>query len=60
MGVCGDTDNGFGVLYNWNNLGDGVYTVQALARSEEGGLYGTTSIGIIVCPGYGHCDDPRS
>ena len=38
-GVCGDTDNGFGVLYNWNNLGDGVYTVQALARSEEGGLY---------------------
>ena len=28
-GVCGDTDNGFGVLYNWNNLGDGVYTVQA-------------------------------
>ena len=29
LGVCGDTDNGFGVLYNWNNLGDGVYTVQA-------------------------------
>ena len=29
MGVCGDTDNGFGVLYNWNNLGDGVYTVWA-------------------------------
>ena len=38
-GVCGDTDNGFGVLYNWNNLGDGTYTVQALARSEEAGLY---------------------
>ena len=29
MGVCGDTDNGFGVLYNWNRLGDGVYTVWA-------------------------------
>ena len=29
MGVCGDTDNGYSVLYNWNRLGDGVYTVQA-------------------------------
>ena len=28
--VCGDTDNGFSLLWNWNNLGDGVYTVRAL------------------------------
>ncbi len=27
--VCGDTDNGFSLLWNWNNLGDGVYDVQA-------------------------------
>ncbi len=27
--VCGDTDNGFSLLWNWNNLGDGVYAVQA-------------------------------
>ena len=28
--VCGDTDNGFSLLWNWNNLGDGVHTVLAL------------------------------
>jgi len=27
--VCGDTDNGFSLLWNWNNLGDGVHTVLA-------------------------------
>lgn len=25
--TCEDTDNGFGVLFNWNLLGDGTYTV---------------------------------
>lgn len=38
--VCGDTDNGFGVLFNWNLLGDGEYRVslqvddQVLARAS--------------------------
>ena len=27
--VCGDTDNGFSLLWNWNNLGAGVHTVRA-------------------------------
>ena len=27
--VCGDTDNGFGVLFNWNRLGDGTYQIFA-------------------------------
>ena len=27
--VCGDTDNGFSLLWNWNNLGDGTHTVLA-------------------------------
>ena len=27
---CGDTDNGFSLLFNWNQLGDGEYTVVAL------------------------------
>ena len=22
---CGDTNNGFGLLYNWNKLGDGEH-----------------------------------
>ena len=30
--VCGDTDNGFGLLFNWNLLGNGEYT--AVARVD--------------------------
>ena len=37
QGVCGDTDNGFGLLFNWNLLGDGIHTVQALADGVEFG-----------------------
>ena len=33
--TCGDTDNGFGLLFNWNLLGDGIHTVQALADGVE-------------------------
>ena len=29
--VCGDTNNGFGLLFNWNLLGDGLRTVVAVA-----------------------------
>ena len=28
--VCRDTDNGFGLLFNWNRLGAGEHTVRAL------------------------------
>jgi hypothetical protein len=34
-GRCGDTDNGFGLLVNWNILGDGNYTVRALRDGVE-------------------------
>ncbi len=37
QGVCGDTNNGFGLLYNWNKLGDGTHTVRALADGVEFG-----------------------
>ena len=33
--MCGDTDNGFGVLFNWNRLGDGEHTVIALVDGVE-------------------------
>ena len=33
--VCGDVDNGFGLLWNWNRLGDGLHTVRALVDGEE-------------------------
>ena len=35
QGQCGDTNNGFGLLFNWNLLGDGVHTVRALADGME-------------------------
>ena len=34
-GVCGDSNNGFGLLFNWNLLGDGTHTVRALADGVE-------------------------
>ena len=35
QGVCGDTDNGFGLLFNWNLLGNGTHTVRVLADGVE-------------------------
>ena len=34
-GVCGDTDNGFAMAFNWNLLGDGQHTVVAKADNVE-------------------------
>ena len=35
-GVCEDDgNNGFGLLFNWNRLGDGMHTVRALADDVE-------------------------
>ena len=33
--ACGDTDNGFGLLFNWNELGDGRHEVVALVNEVE-------------------------
>ena len=33
--ACGDTNNGFGLLVNWNNLGAGTHTVRALIDDVE-------------------------
>ena len=35
VGKCEDTDNGFGVLFNWNRLDDGEHTVRLLIDEEE-------------------------
>ena len=37
MDVCGDDNNGFSLLFNWNLLGDGMHTVRALADDVEFG-----------------------
>ena len=36
-GHCQDSNNGFGLLFNWNLLGDGQHTVSARADGEEFG-----------------------
>ena len=33
--ACGDTDNGFGLLFNWNLLGDGEHEVVAYVDDVE-------------------------
>ncbi|MGE4095849.1 MAG: hypothetical protein AB7G75_33975, partial [Candidatus Binatia bacterium] len=33
--VCGKSNTGFGLLYNWNLLGDGTHSVRALADGAE-------------------------
>ena len=33
--LCGDTDNGFGLLFNWNRLDDGAHTVVAWVDEVE-------------------------
>ena len=33
--LCGDTDNGFGLLFNWNLLGAGTHDVSALVDGVE-------------------------
>ena len=34
-GACGDVDNGFGLLFNWNLLGDGAHAVVAVVDGVE-------------------------
>ena len=36
-GECHDSNNGFGLLFNWNRLGDGQHTVSARADGVEFG-----------------------
>jgi hypothetical protein len=37
QGICGDTNNGFSIQFNWNELGEGSHTVRVLADGEEFG-----------------------
>ena len=64
-GVCGDTDNGFGLLFNWNLLGDGEHAVVAYVDEEELGraTVRVTTLGVEFLRGVeGECvveDFPR-
>ena len=35
VGACGDANNGFGLTYNWNRIGDGVHNLRAFADGVE-------------------------
>ncbi len=35
LDACGDRDNGFGLVFNWNRLGDGKHTMRAMADGKE-------------------------
>ena len=43
--VCGDTDNGFGLLVNWNRLGDGVHEVVVRA---DGAVLGRRTVRVTT------------
>ena len=43
--VCGDRNNGFGLLFNWNLLGDGTHTIVAQADGEE---FGRTTVTVTT------------
>ena len=43
--VCGDIDNGFGLLFNWNRLGPGTHTV--LARAD-GKFFGHATVTVTT------------
>ena len=52
--VCNDSDNGFGLLYNWNLLGDGQHTVEARADGE---VFGTATFTVTTLGGHEFRDD---
>ncbi len=35
QGICGDQNNGFGLSFNWNLLGDGRHRIQVLADGDR-------------------------
>jgi hypothetical protein len=45
---CGDTNNGFGLLLNWNLLKDGTHTIRALA---DGVQFGSTAFTVTTLLG---------
>jgi hypothetical protein len=48
QGVCGDADNGFSLLVNWNLLGNGVHTLRVLVDGIE---FARTSFSVTTLGG---------
>ena len=45
--ICGDADNGFGVLFNWNLLGDGAHAVRVLVQGVPLGVRTVPEVGVV-------------
>ena len=45
--ICGDSDNGFGVLFNWNLLDDGAHAVRVLVNGVALGTRVVPGIGVV-------------
>ena len=43
--ICGDIDNGFGLLFNWNRLGPGTHRVLARADGE---VFGSATVTVTT------------
>ena len=50
--MCGDTNNGFSLLFNWNLLGEGRHTVRAFADGVAfaAGTITVTTLGLGEFP----------
>jgi hypothetical protein len=53
MEVCGDTNNGFGLLFNWALFGDGEHDIVLLADGVEvdSGTFTVTTLGVPFLSG---------
>jgi hypothetical protein len=53
--TCGDANNGFGLLYNWNRLSNGPHTVRALADGQDfaTAIVNVTTLGAEFLTGVG-------
>ncbi len=53
LGICGRSDTGFGLTFNWNNIGAGTHTLVAFADGEEFGRaeFTVTTLGVPFLEG---------
>ena len=58
--LCGDTNNGFGLLFNWNLLGAGDHEVVALVDGVELGRATVTVTTVGKGPRQSFCGTPRA
>jgi hypothetical protein len=53
LGICGRSDTGFGLTFNWNNIGAGTHTLVAFADGVEfsRAIFTVTTLGVPFLEG---------